>query len=147
MQCDRGSEEIARQGIRRSTQVIRIRRKDLHRVQESRSRCWRSSELSLLSSHDSADSISQVLDSSLAFLVAFLVRDQRLAEPLLRVATDAFSTNAQDEEAVFNEPTCDVLEILVALLGRSWTGEVIGAGGKGMSKADARVVSRLSHAE
>ena len=72
------------------------------------------------------------------------MRDQRLAEPLLRVTTDAFSSTEPDEDAVFNEPTCDVLEILVGLLGRSWAGDSIGAGGKGVSKADARVVSRIA---
>ena len=143
-QCDRGVEETARQGIRRSTQIVWIRRAGLYRVQESRSRYRRPSQSSPYDPRANADARTQVLDTALAFLIAFLVRDQRLAEPLLRVTAEAFSAGAQDEDAIFNEPTCDVLEILVALLGRSWSGEVIGAEAKGMSKADARVVSSTS---
>lgn len=86
----------------------------------------------------------QALDPALAFLVATLARDQRIAEPLLRVTTSTFSKVAQGEDAIFEEPTCDVLVVLSRMLALPWTGEEIGGAvpAKGFSKQDVRVVSR-----
>lgn len=89
---------------------------------------------------------AQVLDPALAFLVAILARDQRIAEALCRISTSAFGASAQntsmDDEAIYDEPTCDVLSVLGAMLSRSWAGEEIGLKEvKGLSKGDVRTVS------
>lgn len=94
----------------------------------------------------------QVLDPALAFLVATLARDQRIAEALCRISTSAFSSSAaaqsNDDETIYDEPTCDVLSVLRQMLGRSWAGEEIGKKDqKGLSKSDARTVSVLGKSE
>lgn len=85
----------------------------------------------------------QVLDPALAFLVATLARDQRIAEALCRISSTAFGVvKSVNDDAVYDEPICDVLSVLGTMLGRSWAGEEIGKKDvKGLSKGDARTVS------
>lgn len=85
----------------------------------------------------------RVLDPSLAFLLATIVRDQRIAEALLRVTPSQFTSSQLASDDVYEEQQSDLLEMLGGMLGRSWAGEVIGQAAKGLSKTEARMMGRL----
>lgn len=84
------------------------------------------------------------------FLIAYLVRDQRIAEPFLRVTVSQFENKlkAEDESKLSSDdeniaqPVCDVLVVLNKVLEKSWVGEEVGKLSKGLSKSDQRNVSK-----
>lgn len=83
----------------------------------------------------------KILDWALAYLIATVVRDQRIAEPLLKVTVAQID---QASEADFlEEHTSDVLEMVSGMLGRSWAGEVIEPAAKGLSKPERFSVTSL----
>lgn len=76
-----------------------------------------------------------MLDPALAFLIAMMVKDQRIGEPLVRLKVKNSKGGAV--------ATSEVLMSLAAILSKSWTGDEIGGSGvmpKGLSKTDARSV-------
>lgn len=93
----------------------------------------------------------QALDPSLALLIAILTRDQRIAEPLLRIpkakGKGKASQSMDDDSEMYEARTCDVVVVLGDMLKRSWAGEEIGGAtgkgvvaSKGLSKSDVRLV-------
>ncbi len=83
----------------------------------------------------------KVLDWALAYLIATVVRDQRIAESLLKVTLAQVN---QGSEGDLDEPhTSDVLEMISGMLGRSWAGQVIEPAIKGLTKPEKLSVTSL----
>lgn len=80
-----------------------------------------------------------MLDSALAFLIILLVKDQRIAESLLRIPINTSTSS--------NQVQADVLAVLTRNLNQTWANEeIVGLGAsatpiKGISKGDLRSVS------
>lgn len=83
----------------------------------------------------------RILDWALAYLIATVVRDQRIAEPLLKVTLA--QVNQGSEGNLDEDHTSDVLEMISGMLGRSWAGQVIEPTIKGLTKAEKLSVTTL----
>lgn len=83
----------------------------------------------------------KILDWALAYLIATVVRDQRIAEPLLKI--NLAQVNQGTEDDMIADQASDVLGMVSGMLGRSWAGEVIEPATKGFSKPEKLTVTSL----
>lgn len=83
----------------------------------------------------------RVLDPALAYLIATVGRDQRVAEALLLITPSQFDKSAEDDPL---EPKSDLIARLSEMLARPWAGEPVGAAGaKGLSKPETMAMRSL----
>lgn len=83
----------------------------------------------------------KILDWALAYLIAVVVRDQRIAEPLLKVTLA--QVNQGSEGDILEQPASDLLDMVTGMLGRSWAGQVLEPATKGLSKPEKLSVTGL----
>jgi len=76
----------------------------------------------------------RILDWALVYLLATVLCDQRIAEPLLKVTLA--QVNQGSESDLFESQASDVLEMITAMLGQSGAGQVIEPTIKGSTKTE-----------